>query len=171
MSKHKRSIRDKAAKAKKVVKLGPAQIPMQESYSTGFSSIDIGVFRDSRRIGSLQGITYNTSRERVPIYEMGSSTPTAYSHGPAFITGTITFPEPLQYSDVGRTINQRESFDVRLSAVSGNRLAQMQILGIEALQDTETRGVFPYIARAILPWSMLPTNSIGATGPASPREL
>ena len=169
MSKHKRSIRNKAAKAKKVVKLGPAQMPIQGHYAD-FTNIDIGVFRDSRRIGSLQAITYNTSRERVPIYDMGSSTPAGYSHGATSIAGTITFPEPLQYSDVGRTISQRESFDVRLSTVSGNRLAQMQILGIEILEDTETRGVFSYIARAILPWSMLPTNSTESTNPTGPRE-
>ena len=40
MSKRKRSIRDKATKAKKVVKLGPAQIPIQGIFGSGIYFIE-----------------------------------------------------------------------------------------------------------------------------------
>ena len=61
-----------------------------KSYNS-FSGIDISaVFKDVT-IGSLQGISYSITREKAPIYTMGSSDPRAFARGKRGIAGTLVF--------------------------------------------------------------------------------
>jgi len=56
-----------------------------------FSGVDIkGVF-GNQVIAELQAISYSVSREKAPIYTMGSADPRAFSRGKRGIAGTLIF--------------------------------------------------------------------------------
>lgn len=48
---------------------------------TSFSGADITASFNGKHIGELQGITYSVSREKAPIYTMGSPEPRSFSRG------------------------------------------------------------------------------------------
>lgn len=63
---------------------------MAQSYNS-FSGVDITAVFGSRVIGSLQGISYSVTREKAPIYTMGSPDPRAFSRGKRGIAGSLIF--------------------------------------------------------------------------------
>jgi hypothetical protein len=66
----------------------------QENYSrtyTTFSGCDIVATFNGKVIGELQAITYSISREKAPVYTMGSTEPRSFSRGKRGIAGTIVF--------------------------------------------------------------------------------
>lgn len=66
-----------------------------------FSGVDIKAVFAGKAIGSLQGISYSVSREKAPIYTMGSPDPRAFARGKRGIAGSLVFiqfdTEPLLY--------------------------------------------------------------------------
>lgn len=61
-----------------------------KSYNS-FSGVDIkGVFAD-RVIAELQAISYSITREKAPLYTMGSADPRSFSRGKRGIAGTLIF--------------------------------------------------------------------------------
>jgi hypothetical protein len=67
---------------------------MSEDYTktyTTFSGCDIVPTFNGKVIGELQGITYSISREKAPIYTMGSAEPRSFSRGKRGIAGTLIF--------------------------------------------------------------------------------
>lgn len=58
---------------------------------TSFSGCDIVCTFGSEVIGSLQAITYSVSREKAPVYTMGSPEPRSFSRGKRGIAGTLVF--------------------------------------------------------------------------------
>lgn len=66
-----------------------------------FSGVDIKAVFAGKSIGSLQGISYSVSREKAPIYTMGSPDPRAFARGKRGIAGSLVFiqfdTEPLLY--------------------------------------------------------------------------
>jgi len=56
-----------------------------------FSGVDIKAVFSSQVIGELQGISYSITREKAPIYTMGSADPRSYSRGKRGIAGTLIF--------------------------------------------------------------------------------
>jgi len=56
-----------------------------------FSGVDIKAVMGSTVIGELQAISYSISREKAPLYTMGSADPRAYSRGKRGIAGTLIF--------------------------------------------------------------------------------
>lgn len=58
------------------------------SYTT-FSGCDIACSFGSQIIGELQGISYSVTREKAPIYTMGSANPRSFSRGKRGIAGTL----------------------------------------------------------------------------------
>lgn len=58
---------------------------------TSFSGCDIVATFNDRIIGELQGITYSVSREKAPVYTMGSAEPRSFSRGKRGIAGTLVF--------------------------------------------------------------------------------
>lgn len=64
-----------------------------------FSGVDIKAVIGTRSIGTLQGISYQVSREKAPIYTMGSADPRAFARGKRAIAGSMVFiqfdAEPL----------------------------------------------------------------------------
>lgn len=58
---------------------------------TSFSGCDIVASFNGKIIGELQGITYSVSREKAPIYTMGSAEPRSFSRGKRGIAGSLVF--------------------------------------------------------------------------------
>ena len=58
---------------------------------TSFSGCDIVASFNGKIIGELQGITYSVSREKAPIYTMGSAEPRSFSRGKRGIAGSMVF--------------------------------------------------------------------------------
>lgn len=60
----------------------------QKQYST-FSGCDIVAAFNGKIIGELQAITYSVSREKAPVYTLGSAEPRSFSRGKRGIAGTL----------------------------------------------------------------------------------
>ena len=60
---------------------------------TSFSGADITASFGSRAIGELQAIQYSVTREKAPIYTMGSADPRSFSRGKRGIAGTLVFTQ------------------------------------------------------------------------------
>ena len=60
------------------------------SYNS-FSGVDIKATFGGKVIGELQGISYSVTREKAPIYTMGSADPRSFSRGKRGIAGTLIF--------------------------------------------------------------------------------
>lgn len=68
----------------------PQSSPYSRSYNS-FSGVDIkGVFGNVV-IAELQAISYSITREKAPIYTMGSADPRSFSRGKRGIAGTLIF--------------------------------------------------------------------------------
>ena len=63
---------------------------LTQSYNS-FSGVDITAVFGSRIIGAIQGISYSVTREKAPIYTMGSADPRAFSRGKRGIAGSLIF--------------------------------------------------------------------------------
>lgn len=64
---------------------------MAEQAYNSFSGVDITAVFGSKVIGALQGISYSVTREKAPIYTMGSPDPRAFSRGKRGIAGSLIF--------------------------------------------------------------------------------
>lgn len=70
--------------------MAPVASPYSRSYNS-FSGVDIkGVFAN-KIIAELQAISYSITREKAPIYTMGSADPRSFSRGKRGIAGTLVF--------------------------------------------------------------------------------
>lgn len=56
-----------------------------------FSGVDIKAVFNNQVIAALQAISYSISREKAPIYTMGSADPRSFSRGKRGIAGTLIF--------------------------------------------------------------------------------
>lgn len=68
--------------------------PFTEQYTrtfTSFSGADIVATFNGRVIGELQAIQYSVTREKVPVYTMGSPDPRSFSRGKRGIAGSLVF--------------------------------------------------------------------------------
>lgn len=78
-------------------------MPAQQSEFTraynSFSGIDMKATFGTKVIGTLQGLSYSVSREKAPVYTMGSADPRAFARGKRGIAGSLVFvqfdTEPL----------------------------------------------------------------------------
>lgn len=61
-----------------------------KSYNS-FSGVDIKAVFNNQVIAELQAISYSVSREKAPIYTMGSADPRSFSRGKRGIAGTLIF--------------------------------------------------------------------------------
>jgi hypothetical protein len=61
-----------------------------QSYNS-FSGVDIKAVFGNVAIGELQAISYSITREKAPIYTMGSADPRAFGRGKRGIAGTMIF--------------------------------------------------------------------------------
>lgn len=56
-----------------------------------FSGVDIKAVLGSTQIGTLQAVSYSITREKAPVYVMGSVDPKSFSRGKRGIAGTLIF--------------------------------------------------------------------------------
>jgi len=58
---------------------------------TSMSGCDIQAFIESTMLGNIQGISFSITREKAPIYVMGSVDPVSFSRGKRGIAGSLIF--------------------------------------------------------------------------------
>ncbi len=58
---------------------------------TSFSGVDVAAVVDGERIFEIQGISYSITREKAPVYVMGSANPQSFSRGKRGIAGSMVF--------------------------------------------------------------------------------
>lgn len=63
---------------------------LSKTYNS-FSGVDIQATFAGHPIGELQGISYTVTREKAPLYTMGSPDPRAFSRGKRGIAGSLIF--------------------------------------------------------------------------------
>src|SRR3990167_10743664 len=68
--------------------------PMVSEYARSYNSfggVDIKAVFGSKGIGELQAISFSITREKAPIYTMGSPNPRSFSRGKRGIAGSLIF--------------------------------------------------------------------------------
>jgi hypothetical protein len=73
-----------------MVNRSPTVSAFARSYNS-FSGLDMRATFGHAIIGELQGVSYSITREKAPIYTMGSADPRAFSRGKRGIAGTLIF--------------------------------------------------------------------------------
>lgn len=66
------------------------QARIHKTYNS-FSGVDIQATFAGKPIGELQGVSYTVTREKAPLYTMGSPDPRAFSRGKRGIAGSLIF--------------------------------------------------------------------------------
>lgn len=82
-----------------------------QTYTT-FSGADITASFNGTVIGTLSGITWSVTREKAPVYTMGSPSPRSFSRGKRGIAGSLiftTFDRPALYGLIRDSINNNVS--------------------------------------------------------------
>lgn len=72
------------------VQATPSASPFVRS-SHSFAGVDIQAMFGNIRIGTIQAVSYAITREKAPIYTMGSADPRAFSRGKRAIAGSLVF--------------------------------------------------------------------------------
>jgi hypothetical protein len=73
-----------------MVRIAPQISEFSRSHNS-FSGVDIKATFANRTIGEIQAISYSITREKAPIYTLGSADPRAFSRGKRGIAGTLIF--------------------------------------------------------------------------------
>lgn len=84
------------------------------SYNS-FSGIDIKATFGGKVVAELQGISYSITREKAPVYTMGSPDPRAFARGKRGIAGTlifIMFDQPALLNTLSDLVFQADIDDV-----------------------------------------------------------
>ena len=87
---------------------------------TTFSGADIVATFGGVEIGALSGITFSVTREKAPIYTMGSPNPRSFSRGKRGIAGSLIFtvfdrPALYQMLETNYAANNPQNFFTRVS--------------------------------------------------------
>lgn len=83
---------------------------MTKLYQSSFSGCDMTAVLGNKIVGTLQAISYTATREKGPIYVMGSADPIAFARGKRAVAGTLIFStiyenSLLNHFDKGAGIN------------------------------------------------------------------
>jgi hypothetical protein len=107
------------------------------SYNS-FSGVDIKATFGGKVIGELQGVSFSVTREKAPIYTMGSADPRSFSRGKRGIAGSLVFTV-FDRSALLQTFQQMGN-DGKFFAhdTDVNRLATESARGQTAQQDVST---------------------------------
>lgn len=145
---------------------------------TTFSGADIVATFAGVEIGTLSGITWSVTREKAPIYTMGSPNPRSFSRGKRGIAGSLiftVFDRPSLYAMLEK---HKADESVRYFTRSHNILPNMgdssgvQHRGIVPVgtQTTDVRSAFPYYADQIPPFDIAITF-LNEYGQAAARSI
>jgi len=133
-----------------------------QTYTT-FSGSDIVCSFGGTPIGTLSGITWSVTREKAPIYTMGSPNPRSFSRGKRGIAGSLiftTFDRPALYDLIAKN-SANDNFKVYTR--TWNLLPNMNLFGdtrigaaISSAQsdDAGVVPVLPYYADQIPPFDV-----------------
>jgi len=92
-----------------------AQISEFVRSHNSFSGVDIKATFGNRTIAELQAISYSITREKAPIYTLGSADPRAFARGKRGIAGTlifVMFDRPSLITELGGLLFQSDRDDV-----------------------------------------------------------
>ena len=96
----------------------------KKTYST-FGGCDIVATFNGKVIGELQAITYSLTREKVPVYTMGSAEPRSFSRGKRGIAGNLVFVS------FNRDALLSELGDKAISKYAGNDIGAGEFMSME----------------------------------------
>lgn len=135
-----------------------------------YSGTDIRAVFGNKKIGELQAISYSITREKGPIYTMGSPDPRAFARGKRGIAGTlifIMFDQPALINalkDLKFWADSDEIMpsanapidtygDLNLKTSTGTDITN-QLTGLGSLADRETQGLNQVVAdtQAVPAW-------------------
>ena len=68
----------------------PTNSSVTQTYNS-FSGVDMIVTFGSATVGEVQGVSYTVTREKAPLYTMGSANPRSFSRGKRGIAGSLIF--------------------------------------------------------------------------------
>ena len=112
-----------------------------ETY-TSFSGADIVCSFGGATVATLSGITWSVTREKAPIYTMGSANPRCFSRGKRGIAGSLiftTFDRPALYDMLEKNVNDKSFwYFTRTSNI---------LPGLNPA--TQHRGILPAVDQAI----------------------
>lgn len=151
---------------------------------TTFSGADIVATFGGVEIGALSGITFSVTREKAPIYTMGSPNPRSFSRGKRGIAGSLiftVFDRPALYTMLDKnyqTQDQKQMFYTRAhNTISGdNNSVGRGIAGVGPLVDNQSgwsRDIvkkIPYYADQIPPFDITVTF-VNEYGQAAVRSI
>jgi hypothetical protein len=133
---------------------------------TTFSGADIVATFGGIEIGALSGITFSVTREKAPIYTMGSPNPRSFSRGKRGIAGSLiftVFDRPALYTmlDANREKSIEQQFYTRShnvlpnSELSGGQNHGITAVGSDFSKDNiGVKKVTPYYADQIPPFDI-----------------
>jgi len=87
----------------------PAEISAFVRSHNSFSGVDIKATFGARTIGELQAISYSITREKAPIYTLGSADPRAFARGKRGIAGTLIFVMFDRHANLIKMISAQNS--------------------------------------------------------------
>lgn len=128
-----------------------------QTYTT-FGGADIVATFNNRVIGELQAITYSVTREKAPIYTLGSADPRSFSRGKRGIAGSLVFVV-FDRDALMEELKSSEGFDQWTGyTAAGN-------INIPYITDPQT-GESKYIPAGISAWNV----TDGTVGPGNRYE-
>ena len=141
---------------------------------TSFSGCDIVATFGSVVIGELQAISYSISREKAPVYTLGSAEPRSFSRGKRGVAGTMVFTAfdrdallkglkenaatAASFQRIGGELNMHpisiNEWDTKMTAETG--LAGDNLASSQATEVTEkiAKTADPYYADEIPPFDI-----------------
>jgi hypothetical protein len=140
--------------------LADSQLGKYTDTYTTFSGADIVASFGGVTVGTLMGITWSVTREKAPIYTMGSPSPRSFSRGKRGIAGSLifqVFDRPGLYDMLNKKIATNEAqYFTRSSNIlpgtdSTNRHRGIVPVGTQAM---DVRAAMPYYMDQIPPFDV-----------------
>ncbi len=139
--------------------LGSRDIEQYTKTYTTFSGADIVATFNGTPIGSLAGITWSVTREKAPVFTMGSPNPRSFSRGKRGIAGSLifmTFDRPGLYNLIQ---NSASNENFKIWTRSWNLLPNMGAPAAIAPNESSEGGfgivsALPYYADQVPPFDI-----------------
>lgn len=133
-----------------------------ETY-TSFSGADIVCSFAGKEIGTLSGITWSVTREKAPIYTMGSPNPRSFTRGKRGIAGSLIFTmfdRPSLYNMIVKNAQDMVYYTRTSNILPGmdgsNQVTHRGITPPDS-QTLDVRSGFPYYSDQIPPFDVTVT--------------
>ncbi len=131
-----------------------------KTYTT-FSGADIVATFNGTAIGTLSGITWSVTREKAPVFTMGSPNPRSFSRGKRGIAGSLifmTFDRPGLYNLIANSLTN-ENFKIwtrnwNLLPNMGSNIAANISSATDASAGFGVQRALPYYADQIPPFDI-----------------